>query len=67
MPNAANSGRSQPAPTPSVTRPPDSQSDVPAALATTTGSRYGSTSTLVPMPMRSVAAASQPSIASGSG
>ena len=54
---AANSSASQPAPTPSTTRPPASRSRLATCLARTTGWRCGSTSTAVPSSTRSVTAA----------
>ena len=44
----SNSSRSQPAPTPSVTRPLESTSKVARALAATIGLRCGTIITLVP-------------------
>ena len=56
---AANSGASHPDATPAMTRPSLKLSRLASAFASTTGLRYGATSTLVPRPMRSVAAAAQ--------
>ena len=63
---ASNSSRSQPAPSPRVSRPPESTSSVATCLAATTGWRSGRTSTLVPSPIRVVTAAANDSVASAS-
>ena len=64
--SASNSRSSQPAPTPSTTRPPDSTSVEARDLAVKTGSRYGSTSTEIPSVIEVVSAASHARSASGS-
>ena len=56
-PSASYSDSCQPTPIPRRTRPPESVSNVLACFATSTGWRWGSTSTSVPRPMRSVTAA----------
>jgi hypothetical protein len=56
-PNASYSGSCQPAPTPSVNRPPEISSVVAAILASSAGFRNRSPSTSVPMGMVEVAAA----------
>ncbi len=56
-PSASYSDSCQPTPTPSRMRPPESVSSVLTCLATSVGSRWGSTSTSVPMVTREVAAA----------
>ena len=65
-PSASYSDSCQPTPTPSRTRPPESVSSVPICLATSVGSRCGSTSTSVPSVTRDVTAASAASVTSGS-
>ena len=55
--NASNSSASQPAPTPSTTRPPARRSRLATCLASSTGLRWGSTSTAVPSSTDSVTAA----------
>ena len=47
--SASNSSSIQPTPAPRMMRPPDITSRVASILAVTTGLRYGTTSTLVPM------------------
>ncbi len=54
MPSAANSSRIQPTPMPRRTRPCEIRSIVASSLASTSGLRYGTISTLVPMLTRSV-------------
>jgi len=56
-PNASNSASLPPAPSPRISRPPESRSRVSAIFAITTGFRYGSPSTLDPTEMRDVEAA----------
>ncbi len=65
-PTAANSSSIQPEPTPSTIRPSDSRSSDASSWASTTGWRYGTTSTLVPIVIRSVAPATTPITAMGS-
>ncbi len=59
---AANSGSSQPTPTPRMARPPLSTSSVATDLASTTGLRNGSTTTDVPSRTRWVRAATHESV-----
>src|SRR5438552_3775857 len=56
-PSAANSGSSQPTPTPRISRPPDKLCNVDNSLASGSGWRIGRTITLVPSRTRSVTAA----------
>ena len=65
-PSAANSWRAQPTPTPKMKRPPDRRSTFAAIRAVSTGCRYGSTMTVVPISTRLVMPASQPSVVNGS-
>ncbi len=65
IPSAANSPSTCPAPTPRITRPPDSASRVPNALAVSSGCRYAATNTLVMSRTFVVWPASQPSVATG--
>ena len=61
-PSAAYSTSCQPTPMPNRSRPPDSVSSVLACLATNVAWRWGSTRTSVDSPMRSVTAATKPSV-----
>ena len=54
MPRASNSSRIHPTPMPSTTRPCEMRSIVASSLASTSGLRYGTISTLVPIWTRSV-------------
>jgi hypothetical protein len=65
-PTFLNSGSLQPAPSPSVSRPPETRSTVAACFATTKGLRIGSTITDVPRRTREVFAATKASVTSGS-
>jgi hypothetical protein len=65
-PNAVNSASLQPTPIASRSRPPLSASSDAVALASHKGWYWAATSTLVPNPMRSVAAAAQARVSSGS-
>jgi hypothetical protein len=65
-PTAANSSAHHPAPTASTTRPPDSTSSVATVFATSSGSRIGRTSTLVPRRTRPVAPAITASVVNAS-
>ena len=56
-PSAANSASFHPAPTPTVSRPPDIRSSVASAFAVATGLRYGMISTETPTPIRLACAA----------
>ena len=53
-PSAANSASSQPTPAPRISRPSDRFCNVASSLASGSGCRIGSTSTLVPSPTRLV-------------
>jgi hypothetical protein len=64
--SVSNSSFIQPTPAPRIRRPPDITSSVASILAVTTGLRYGTTSTLVPIFTREVSPTSTPIIASGS-
>ena len=64
-PSAANSGSSQPTPTPMMSRPPERLCSVDNSLASGSGWRIGSTSTLVPSRTRSVTAATQVRVSTG--
>src|SRR5690606_10160544 len=66
MPTASNSSRSQPTPTPSSTRPPDSESRSVTTLAVYTGLRCGTRQMPVPSRTRSVTPARNVSALSGS-
>ncbi len=57
-PYDTNSGSFQPAPTPRITRPPDTSSSVSAIFASIAGFRYGMASTYVPSRTRGTATAS---------
>ena len=65
-PSALNSASDQPTPTAIVSRPPLSRSRLANEFASASGACCGSTSTLVPSPMRVVAAAAHASVISGS-
>ena len=65
-PSASNSCRAPPAPTPSTSRPPLSSSRLRAIRATSSGCRYGSTTTVVPSRIRVVMPASHDSVVNGS-
>ena len=65
-PNASNSSRIQPAPSPRSSRPPESRSIDAAVLARSAGWRNGAHSTSVPIRTRSVTAAIPASVVSGS-
>ncbi len=56
MPSAANSSAIHPTPIPRMTRPCEIRSIVDSVLASTTGLRYGTISTLVPIRTRVVRA-----------
>lgn len=66
MPTAAYSPSDHPTPTASFSRPPLSASRLARRLARATGSWVGTTSTLVPSPIRDVAAAAHVRVSSGS-
>ena len=66
MPSAANSSAIQPTPMPRITRPWEMRSIVASDFASTSGLRYGTMSTLVPIRTRDVRAPIAAITASGS-
>ena len=65
-PSALNSASIQPTPAPRISRPRDRFCNVASSLASGSGWRIGSTSTLVPSFTRCVQAAAQVSVSTGS-
>ena len=65
-PSASNSASDHPTPTAIVSRPALSASRLASAFASQSGLCWGTTSTLVPSPTRSVTAAADASVSSGS-
>jgi hypothetical protein len=65
-PRAANSASSQPTPTPRISLPPERLCSVASSFASGSGCRIGNTITLVPSRTRSVTAATQVRVSTGS-